>query len=489
MAKQWSCWLFVVVAGLCGCGPATPELQLIHDAADAIGGVEAVRGAANVTMEGSGTTYQLGQNNRPDSEPPSAKAQSYRLSIDLENHRSRLGIASPNFAGDMVTTVTSTDGDVVYTVGRDGPRRTGGEAAGARQVLYYHHPLALLRAALAEDVSMAANVSDLRQEMGHDVVDITTADGIQLTLHVDLENRLPQSISSTGYNSTLGDIVTTTTFSAYQGGGGFRLPQGIARTVDGVPNLDLRVTQTVNGEIRDLAAPGSVTSASEPEPPPANVAVEELADGVWLLGGQSHHSVLVEFDEYTTLVEVPQHDRRTIAVIAQARELVPDKPLRYAVNTHHHFDHSGGVRAAIAEGLTVITHATNRSMFEDLAARAHTIVADHLAQNPATLMLETVEGDEVYELSDGDRTLQLYRVGDNPHCDAMLVAYLPTERILVQADMYIPGIGGPFAATAAALLESVRERELNVRSIVPIHGAVAPLSELEEAVEAQAAGD
>ena len=104
-------------------------------------------------------------------------------------------------------------------------------------------------------------------------------------------------------------------------------------------------------------------------------------------------------------------------------------------------------------------------------------------------MLETVEGDEVYELSDGDRTLQLYRVGDNPHCDAMLVAYLPRERILVQADMYIPGIGGPFAATAAALLQSVRERELNVRSIVPIHGAVAPLSELEEAVEAQAAAN
>ncbi len=489
MEKHWSCWLFVAVAGLCGCGPATPELQLIHDAADAIGGVEAVLGAANVTMEGSGTTYQLGQNNRPDSEPPSSQAQSYRLEMNLAGHRTRLAVTSANFTGNMATAVTSMDGDVVYTVGGEGARRIGGEAAGARQVLYYHHPLALLRAALAEDASMAATVSDLRQEMGHDVVDITTADGIQLTLHVDLENRLPQSISSTGYNSNLGDIVTTTTFSAYQGGGGFRLPQGIARTVDGVPNLDLRVTQTVNGEIRDLAAPGSVTSASEPEPPPANVAVEELADGVWLLGGQSHHSVLVEFDEYTTLVEAPQHDRRTIAVIAQARALVPDKPLRYAVNTHHHFDHSGGLRAAVAEGLTVITHETNRSMFEDLAARPHTIEPDHLAQNPATLMLETVSGDEVYEQSDGDRVLQLYRVGDNPHCDGMLVVYLPEERILVQADMYIAGIGGPFAATAAALLQSIRDRELNVRSVVPIHGAVAPLSELEEAVEAQAAGN
>ena len=256
--------------------------------------------------------------------------------------------------------------------------------------------------------------------------------------------------------------------------------------LDAFPNLDLYVTQTVNGEIGDLAAPASVASAVEPETQPANVTVEELADDVWLLAGQSHHSVLVGFPEYTVLVEAPQHDTRTRAVIEQARALVSDKPLRYVVNTHHHFDHSGGLRAAVAEGLTVITHETNRLLFEDLVERPHTIVADHLAQNPAALMLDTVIGDELYELSDGDRVLQLYRVGDNPHCDGMLAAYLPRERMLIQADMYIPGVGGPFAATADALLQSVQDRGLQVRSIVPIHGAVAPFSELEEAVEDQA---
>ena len=489
MTKQCMRWMFVLAAALCGCAQPSPELQAIHDAADAIGGVDAVRGATTVVIEGSGTNYQLGQNNTPDSELPSSKAQSYRLEMNLQNHRTRMAITSANFAGNMVTAVTAMDGNVVYTVGSDGPRRLGSAAARESHVLYYHHPVPLLQAVLAEDAGMAATVSNLRQEMGHDVVDVTTADGIQLTLHLDRETTLPLSISSMAYNANLGDVVTTTSFSNYADAGGFVLPHELSRTLDGLPSTDLLVTQTVNGEIRDLAAPAGVASAAEPEPEPATVTVEELASGVWFLAGQSHHSVLVEFPEYTVLVEAPQHDTRTLAVIEQARELVPDKPLRYVVNTHHHFDHSGGLRAAVAEGLTVITHESNRSLFDDLTARQHTIVADHLAQHPAELMLETVSGDEVYELSDGNRVLQLYRVGDNPHCDGMLAAYLPRERLLIQADMYIPGVGGPFAATAAALLQSVQDRGLQVQSIVPIHGAVAPFSELQEAVEAQAGAD
>ena len=489
MTKHWMRWMFVLAAALCGCAQPSPELQTIHDAADAIGGVDAVRSATTVVIQGSGTNYQLGQNHTPDSALPSSKTQSYRLEMNLQNHRTRVAITNANFAGNMVTEVTSMDGNVVYTVGSGGPRRVDSATARESHVLYYHHPVPLLQAVLADDAGMAATVSNLRQDMGHDVVAVTTADGIQLTLHLDPETKLPLSISSMVYNANLGDVVTTTSFSEYADAGGFVLPNELSRTLDGHPITDLLVTQTINGEIRDLAAPARVASAAEPESEPATVTVEELASGVWFLAGQSHHSVLVEFPEYTVLVEAPQHDTRTLAVIEQARELVPDKPLRYVVNTHHHFDHSGGLRAAVAEGLTVITHESNRSLYDDLTARQHNIVADHLAQHPAALILETVSSNEVYELSDGNRVLQLYRVGDNPHSDGMLVAYLPRERILIQADMYIAGVGGPFAATAAVLLQSVQDRGLQVRSIVPIHGAVAPLSELQAAVEAQAGAD
>lgn len=478
-------WLFVVTVAVGGCEQLSPEMQLIHDAAEALGGVEAVEQVATLRIEGSGNNFRLGQNRTPDAALPMAAVESYVVAADLRNHRMRWEIASANFAGRVNAAVTAMDGSVAFDVGQDGARRAGSPAARERHAEYYHHPLTVLQVALAETgEAMAPTVGNLRQEAGNDVVDISTPDGSELALHVDPASRHVVRIESTGYNSNLGDIEIATAFRDYAAAGGLMLPGAITRTVDRQPVTFLRVSHTVDADVGDLAAPADVASAPEPDPPAANVTDEELADGVWLLAGQSHHSVLVELPESAVLVEAPQHDTRTLAAIARARELVPDKPLSHVVNTHHHFDHSGGIRAAVAEGLTVITHETNRELFEELAARPHTVAADHLARQPAELMLETVAGDDTLELGEGRRTMQIFRMGDNPHADGALVVHLPTERMLVQADMFIPGVGGEFAETAAALLAAIEDRNLRVDRLVPIHGAVMALSDLEEAVEA-----
>ena len=476
-------WLFVVAVAVSGCEQLSPEMQLIHDAADALGGVEAVEGVATLRIEGNGTNFRVGQNRTPDASLPTAVVESYTVEADLQNHRIRWEIASANFAGNVNTAVTAMDADVAFNVGQNGAQRVGARVARERHADYYHHPLTLLQVVLAAE-EMAGTVSNLRQESGHDVVDITTPDGSELTLHVDPESRQVATIESMAYNTNLGDVETATTFRDYADAGGLMLPEAITRTIDGQPTRVLRVSHTVNADVGDLAAPADVASAPEPGPPTANVTDEELADGVWLLAGQSHHSVLVEFPEYSVLVEAPQHDTRTLAAIARARELAPDKQLSHVVNTHHHFDHSGGIRAAVAEGLTVITHETNRALFEELTSRPHTIMADQLARQPAELMLETVAGDDTYELGEGRRVMQVFRMGDNPHADGALVIYLPAERMLIQADMFIPGVGGPFADTAAALLQAIQDRNLRVDQLVPIHGAIMALSDLEEAVEA-----
>ena len=151
-----------------------------------MGGVEAVQGVTTLIMEGSGANYRLGQNRTPDSELPISEVESYKLEMDLQNHRARAEVISANFAGNMGIAVMALDGNVAYNVGGSGdPQRVGSSAARDRRAQHYHHPLILLQAALAEDAEMVATVSNLRQEMGHDVVDITTAGGSQLTLHVD----------------------------------------------------------------------------------------------------------------------------------------------------------------------------------------------------------------------------------------------------------------------------------------------------------------
>jgi glyoxylase-like metal-dependent hydrolase (beta-lactamase superfamily II) len=480
--KTLSCGVVMALVAL-GCSSAPPEMQLLRDAAEAMGGVEAIMAAPMGRMDGSGRAYALGQNVTTSGPLPERAVESYRVRGNFAAHQFQAEIASANFLGIIGTTVEGLDGDVAYLVGGNGAaQQLDGAAARARQAQYYHHPLMLVRAALDQESPMAATVSDLRDEMGETVVDIATSDGIQLSLFVDPDSGLPSRISSMSSDVNLGDVTITSTFSDWAiTEGGLRLPGTIRRMVDEFPALDLTVSYDVSPAGEDVSAPADL---APPAPPVANVTVEELADGVWCLAGESHHSVLVAFPEFGVLVESPQHDTRTLAVIARARELLGDLPLTHVVNTHHHFDHSGGVRAAVAEGLTVVTHEDNADLYATLVARPHTLAPDHLALNPQPLELALVTGDEVYEITGGARTLQVFRVTGDPHNAGMLAAYLPAERILIEADDYTPGRGGP---SADALLRAVRDRGLTPQRIAPLHGQVVPFSDLETQVAADAA--
>jgi glyoxylase-like metal-dependent hydrolase (beta-lactamase superfamily II) len=184
--------------------------------------------------------------------------------------------------------------------------------------------------------------------------------------------------------------------------------------------------------------------------------------------------VLVEFADHLMLIEAPQSEARTVAVIAKAKETVPNKPLTELVTTHHHFDHTAGMRAAIAEGMTVVTQAGNRGWVENMARRPHTIQPDMLSKNAATLNVVTVDGER--EAKDQTMTVMLYHVAANPHSNTMLMAYIPRDRLLIEVDAFSPGSQtNPYAAN---LLENIQKRNLRVDKIVPLHGAIAPLAEL-----------
>ena len=481
----------VIVSGLLlpACQRPTPEMQLVHDTAEAMGGLNDVTEVENLVLTGQGRQYRLGQNQYPMADLPYWEINEFTRVIDFGNQRWKLTqvrssaflTGNPSFNQEQVL---GLDGDVAYDVGTDSTaRRVAAQVAAERKAEFYHHPVALTQLAML-DGSMVTN---LRHEDGQNVVDITSADGDTYTLYVDSETNWPSQIVSDGYNPNLGDVAITTEFDDYQetgGLGGFStrmvLPRAVSVRIDDWPMWDLRVTTTTNQPIEDISAPEEVRSA-EPATFQADVQVEEVTDGVWLLAGQSHHSVLIEFDEFLALVEAPQNDARTLAVITQARDLRPAKPLRYLINSHHHFDHSGGVRAAVSEGLTIITHEFNRVFFENLVSRPHTRIQDALARRPQPLILETVSGDEVFELRSG-RTLQVMRIVADEHSDSILMGYLPGERILIEADAFSVALrAAPFAAN---LLTNIRDRELRVDRIVPIHGEVIELAVLEEAVAA-----
>ena len=486
--RRWQRCLVVSSVLFVGCGgAATPELQLIEDTAESMGSLRAVREMATLVIEGEGRTFRLGQNMSPSADLPYYEVENYQLHIDFANERWRLrqDRTTTFLTGNPQYGVRQTyglDGDLAY--GEQGGRtvRASERVAADRWAEMYHNPIGIVLLALDE----TSTVSNLREEEGQQIVDVAAANGTQFTFFVDGETGLPSKVMSSTYHANLGDVAIETFFEDYaeSGGlGGFQirltLPRTYTTNLDRFPVSTYRVRSNTNGQIDDLAAPADVRSAAAAMDT-ATVEVEEVATGVWYLTGQSHHSVLVEFDEHLALIEAPQSETRTLAVIERVRELQPDKPLQYVVNTHHHFDHSAGIRAAVSEGLTVVTHELNRSFFEEMLARPHSIVPDALGRNPQPLNIETVTGDEPYELTDGRRTLQIYRIVDDLHCDGIVMAYLPRERMLIEADAYSPtSREAPFAEV---LLRNIEDRGLRVNTILPLHGGVAELEDLESTV-------
>ena len=229
----------------------------------------------------------------------------------------------------------------------------------------------------------------------------------------------------------LGDITLTTRFTDHGPAGALTLPGTFATQVDDFTTAEYRVTSTVAGD-GTVAAPDALRAAAVPAPAAPTVTSDEVAPGVWLLAGQSHHSVLVAFTDRLVLIEAPQSEARTKAVLAKARELAPATPLTTLVVSHHHFDHSAGLRAALADGLSVVTHEGNATFVTTMAGRPFTRQPDALATVKAPgLGLQTVPGSRT--LTDGTRSLVLYHLAGNPHSDTLLMAYLPKERVLIEA--------------------------------------------------------
>ena len=271
----------------------------------------------------------------------------------------------------------------------------------------------------------------------------------------------------------LGDLYIETRYTDYETFGDIQFPTEMHRSWGNPPHPGHEIYITgVEANVPDAAVtvPQSVRDAAVN---PENVVSEELAPGVWFLGGAGHNSMAIEFEDYSVIVEGPRSTARGRKVIEATRELVPTKPIRYVLNTHHHFDHSGGLRPFGADDIVIITHESNFNFYEGVFfdLRPRTLQKDNLSRAPRQVHYVLV-GEE-YSLTNGGRTLEVAHVEDIDHAADMLVGFLPAEGILVVADLFSRrgplNVGNPTDGQLA-LYHAVRRQGWEVNTIVPIHG-------------------
>jgi hypothetical protein len=473
----------VAVTLVASCASTPPEKQVVADAAAALGGAERLAALKALTIEGTGLAPNAGQNRLPDDELPVWKVTEYTRTIDLANARTRVRQvreAQFLFAGDLVQRqMLGLDGTVAFNVAANGvATRASDAAARDRRVELLHHPLTVVRAALDPSVRLM----NPRTEGAERLVDITTGSGDTVTLAIDSDTGLPTRVRSMSDNANMGDVAIVTRFADYEEVGGVKLPRRLTTKMDKYLQLDLNVTRNrLDDAVADLGAPPAITSAAAPVAPPVVVTAEPVGQGIWWLAGSGNHrSILFEFADHLVLYEVPLNEVRTTAVIDKARTL-SSKPLTTAIVSHHHFDHSGGLRVAVAEGLTIVTHRANQAFFRDLLARPHTIVPDALQKNPREAKFVFV--DDQLTLKDSAMEVQLYHLLDNPREGTNLYAYVPGRKLLVQADLY--DSTWLRHSWGENVLSNIERRKLSVDRDVPVHGEIEPFAQMVATIRAK----
>ncbi len=468
----------VVLATLAmaACGPRAGTLE----------GAAAALGTSNlnsIEFSGSGRWFQFGQAPGPTLPWPQYEVSAYNAAINFQTPAARVrmtriqtvepGRVRPTPAPQNPEQLVS--GTHAWNIAGTPPTPQPAPAAvEERTAEIWSTPQGFVKAAVANGATTVA-------AGGGSTVTFTAANH-RYEGTINAQNQV-ERVRTWIDNSILGDTLVETVFSEYRDFGGVQFPARIARSQGGHPVLDLSVANVTANPAVDIAVPDSVRSFT----PPAVVAqADPLAPGVFHITGGSHHSVAIDQADHIIVVEGPQSEARSLAVIAKVKETIPNKPIRFLVNSHVHFDHSGGLRTWVDDGATIVTHELNRPYYEQAWAAPRSLNPDRLAQSKKAAQFQTF-GAEPLVLTDGKRRVEVHAFAGNGHNDAFAMVYLPAEKILIEVDAYAPPAAGAPSPTppnpfAVNLDDNIVRLKLDVARIAPLHGRVGTLAELRKVI-------
>lgn len=474
---------FTVVAALCGSAFAQDAKTTIANAQKALGDVKSITysgPAKDVSFQqcGANSTALIcfGTHN------PMRPINNYVRVIDLTAPASRaMGATNNQGGGGSTALVAGTFSQQITAAQADV------SAPWNNSLELYLTPWGFLKGA-ADNAATASKKGSFTVLTWHPKV--KAASGKEYTINGYINNKnLVDHVETWLADNIMGDMQIVATYSGWKDFGGVMAPAKIVQTRGGFPFFEVDVT-AARANPADLAsiavpppppagkggpAPGAAKGGPAPLPPPMVVTSEKLGDGLYRLttGGGSYDSVIVEFKDYIMMLEAGQSIARGEAYIAEAKKLIPNKPIRYVMNTHPHSDHTGGLPALVAEGATIITHKNNEEFLKKSLNTPRTLLTDVLAKNPKPAKIETVADKKVY--TDGTRTVEMYYVPGAPHSNGLIFAYMPKEKVLFQGDFSV-NPGEPANDHVKALAPVLAKLNLPYERYINVHASAAPQS-------------
>jgi glyoxylase-like metal-dependent hydrolase (beta-lactamase superfamily II) len=449
----------------------------LDQVAKAMGGAAGVK---SIQYSGSGVNFQVGQNYSPDLPWPRFIVKSYTRAVNYETAALRdelvrlQGEDPPRGGGGQPVRgeqrqIFVVNGDFTWTVTGDAVNPTP-VALIDRQLQLWTTPHGVVKAAMANKATVQGRA-----------ISFTVPGKFRVKATVDAQN-LVERIEAVAPHAVLGDVPVDIRYSDYKDFSGVKFPTKIKQTIGAYPALELTVSDVQPNVAVDIAVPDPVRQTPTPY---ARVTSQMVAEGVWFLSGGSHNSALIEMKDHLILVESPLNDDRAGAVLAEVKNLVANKPIKYVVSTHHHFDHSGGLRGVVADGATVIAHDVNKAFLDKALVAPSTVNPDRLAKSGKKATVEGMRDKRV--LTDGARTVELIHIAGNTHHAGLIMAYLPKEKLLIEADAYTPlppNAPAPPAANpfSVNLADNLKRLNLAVDQILPLHGRIVPVAELHKAI-------
>jgi glyoxylase-like metal-dependent hydrolase (beta-lactamase superfamily II) len=441
-----------------------------QDAATVIGTASKTLGVdtlKTVQYSATGFDFALGQAPNPSSPWPKFINKSYTRAVDFEKgaskvDRVRVQGENPPHGGGQQPIVGEQPQSQTIIVNAATPW--------TQQLEILMLPHGFLRAAAVNKTTVETKTVGGKT---YQVVSFVGENKARVNGYINAQN-LVERVETSIDNAFLGDMPFEAVYTDYKDVGGAQFPMHIVQKQAGYPIFDLTLTDVKANAAVSIQPPpaGRDGAPAAPAPTAGNAATsEKLGDGIYLITG-GYAAIAVDFKDHITIIESGQSEARGLAVIAEAKRLIPNKPIKYVVNTHCHIDHSSGLRAVVAEGATIITHQLNKAYLEKTLSTPHTLNPDEAQKNGKKPIVEAVGEKKV--LTDGTHLIELYHLQKFGHHDGMLVAYLPKEKILFEADGYNPQPATvtpptPPSPFTVSLVDNIERLKLDVQRIVPVH--------------------